>query len=60
MSSLRIAKLYDELVGADQVSGVLKYPSERTSRHEFGVRLVHKESCFVGFFERSVAMMERH
>jgi len=35
-----IAKLYDELVGADQISGVLKYPSERTSKPEFGVRLV--------------------
>ena len=35
-----IAKLYDELVGSDQVSGVLKYPSEMTSKHEFGVRLI--------------------
>ena len=35
-----IASLYDELVGTDQISGVLKYPSEKDSKHEFGVRLI--------------------
>jgi adenine-specific DNA-methyltransferase len=35
-----IAKLYDELVGTDKISGVLKHPDSAESKHEFAVRLV--------------------
>lgn len=35
-----IAKLYDELVGADDTVAVIRYPGSKESRHEFGVRLI--------------------
>lgn len=35
-----IAKLYDELVGTDKATGVLKYPGRGEVSHEFAVRLM--------------------
>ncbi len=35
-----VAKLYDELVGTENVSGVLKYPNGGEASHQFAVRLI--------------------